>query len=207
VDLQKFSYAEAPAENIRKQLGFDNRIVCVYAGKFGDFYLKDEVFEFYKAAFAFWGPRFHVLLLSDLQPAELQEFCDRFGLDFRSFTLIKAPHHMVPQYLSAADFGLSPYRPTPSKLYCTPIKNGEYWAVGLPVVITRDISIDSDIIEDQQIGYVLKELTTAEYDRAVRAIDRLLAGDRNALRKKIRHIAEQKRSYAIAEKIYDTIYK
>ncbi len=207
VDLEKFSYDAAKAASVRKELGFEGKTVCVYAGKFGDFYLKEEVFELFQSAFKFWGERFHVLLLSDIPPAELDQYCRQFNLPRESFTLIKSPHHMVPVYLSAADFGLSPYRPTPSKLYCTPIKNGEYWAVGLPVLITKDISIDSDLIEKKDIGYVLQSLDRDEYDRAVRKMDELLKSDRETLRKTIRRVAEQQRSYTIAETIYEKIYR
>ncbi|HWJ29622.1 MAG TPA: hypothetical protein VNS32_23995, partial [Flavisolibacter sp.] len=159
VDLERFCYNAEKSKQVRKELGFDDKIVCVYAGKFGDFYLKEEVFEFYCVAFNYWKERFQVLLLSDLPSEQLDDFCSQFGLDRGRFTLIHSPHHLVPVYLSAADFGLSPYRPTPSKKFCTPIKNGEYWAVGLPVVITKDISVDSDLIERENIGYVLKELS------------------------------------------------
>jgi len=51
VDLDRFIYDEERSNEIRNNLGIENKIVCVYAGKFGDFYLKEEVFEFYQAAF------------------------------------------------------------------------------------------------------------------------------------------------------------
>ncbi|MGZ5287610.1 MAG: hypothetical protein ACXWB9_10515, partial [Flavisolibacter sp.] len=206
VDLDKFVYDADKASGMRKQLGFEGKIVCAYAGKFGDFYLKEEVFEFYQAAFEYWKEKFHVLLLSDIPPSDLDQYCTQFNLPRNAFTLIKSPHHMVPVYLSAADFGLSPYRPTPSKKFCTPIKNGEYWALGLPVLITKDISVDSDIIEKKNIGYVLKSLDPEEYKKAVKKMDQLLQSDRNELRKTIREVAVQQRSYTIAEKIYEKIY-
>ncbi len=207
VDLERFSFHEGKAKKLREQLQFADKIVCVYAGKFGDFYLKEEVFEFYKVAFDYWKERFHVLLLSDITATELDEYCHQFQLNRSAFTLVMAPHNLVPDYLSASDFGLSPYRPTFSKKFCTPIKNGEYWAVGLPVVITKNISIDSDLIEQNNIGYVLKELNTAEYLKAVYKIDELLNTDRAVLRNAIRRIAENNRSYAIAETIYKKIYQ
>jgi glycosyltransferase involved in cell wall biosynthesis len=207
VDLEKFSFQKQESIEMRKQLGFENKIVCVYAGKFGDFYLKEEVFEFYQSAFDYWKERFHVLLLSDIASSELDQFCTDFNLPRNSFTLISAPHHMVPVYLSSADFGLSPYRPTPSKRFCTPIKNGEYWALGLPVVITRDISIDSDIIEQLDIGYVLKSLDRSEYNKAIEKMDEILQRDRDELRNKIRKVAVERRSYEIAENIYEKIYQ
>lgn len=206
VDLECFSYDEEKSKQVRRELSIEDKIVCVYAGKFGDFYLKEEVFDFYQVAFDYWKEKFHVLLLSDLSSGELDEHCKNFNLDRKSFTLLQSPHHLVPVYLSAADFALSPYRPTPSKKFCTPIKNGEYWALGLPVVITKEISVDSDLIEKEGIGYVLKNLDNKEYINAVKKIDELLKKNRSELRNTIRRIAVANRSYSIAETIYKKIY-
>ena len=77
------------------------------------------------------------------------------------------PHAEVPNYMGLGDFGIIPFVPVPSKRYGSPIKTGEYMAMGLPTVITKDISDDSDLIEKYQIGTVLKELTSQEYKKAV----------------------------------------
>jgi len=206
VDLEKFNYKKIESSQIRKQLNIEGKIVGLYAGKFGDFYLRDEIFDLFESAFDFWKDDLHILLLSDLTQDELEKFCEKHHLDSKRFSLISSPHHMMPVYLSVADFGISPYKPAPSKKYCTPIKNGEYWAVGLPVIITKDISIDSDLIERNNIGYVLKDLSAGEYFNAVKKIDELLRGDREALRDKIRQLAIEKRSYKIAQEIYHDIY-
>lgn len=179
-------------------------IVCVYAGKFGDIYLSGEVFDFFAAARAFWGERFKVLLLTNQKEEEIRAFCDTSGLPFEAIVKKFVAHHEVPSYMALGSFGICPVKPVPTKKYCTPIKNGEYWAMGLPVVITKEISIDSAIIEEQEIGYVLKGLNSQEYLKAVKVIDALLQ-DRQ-LSEKIRTVAEAQRNYSLAEKIYATIY-
>jgi glycosyltransferase involved in cell wall biosynthesis len=206
VDLVKFDFHEDGGMNIRKKLMLENKIIGLYAGKFGDFYLRDEIFDLLEAAFGYWHDSLHILLLSDLKQDELNEYCNRHRLDANRFTLVSAPHHLMPSYLSVADFAISPYKPAPSKKFCTPIKDGEYWAIGLPVIITKDISVDSDIIEQNNIGYVLKDLSKSEYQNAVRKIDELINSDRTKLREKIREIAVSNRSFSIAENIYEKIY-
>jgi glycosyltransferase involved in cell wall biosynthesis len=109
--------------------------------------------------------------------------------------------------METADFAICPVKPVPSKKYCSPIKTGEYWACGLPVVITKNISDDSDIIESQNIGFVLKELSTKEYSTCVRYIDQLLKeNDQKSLRDRIRATAESKRHFKIAQQVYNAIY-
>lgn len=207
VDLEKFSFNEETSKRIRKKLGFEDKIIGVYLGKFGDFYLNEEAFELFVSAFKKMGDQLRILLLSDLKFDVLEKCCEKHQLSVHNFKLILASYNEVPGYLSAADFAFSLYRPAPSKRFCTPIKNGEYWAMGLPVIITNDISIDSEIIERNVIGYVLKDLNEEEYNNAIDQIEKLLQEDRKKLRMKIRQIAVKSRSFSIAESIYKKIYK
>lgn len=178
--------------------------VCVYAGKFGDIYLSQEVFDFFKAAASHWGDHFKVLLLTNHTAEEIAGYCRASGLPEERVIRKFVAHADVPKYMALGSFGICPVKSVPTKKYCTPIKNGEYWAMGLPVVITKDISVDSDLIAREDIGYVLQSLSEAEYRKAVLKIDELL--QRSGTAGKIRKIAEQYRSFGIAEKIYDAIY-
>lgn len=79
--------------------------------------------------------------------------------------------------------------------------------MGLPVVITNNIGDDSLLINQNEIGFVLKDLTNAEYLMAVKKIDKLLSGnDTLELYQKIRPVAEKYRNYSIAENIYHEVY-
>ena len=79
--------------------------------------------------------------------------------------------------------------------------------MGLPVVITDNISDDSYIIRDNEIGAVLGDLTQKSYVEAVNKMDDLLKQDKLRLQKRIRSIAERYRNYEIAEEIYKQFYK
>lgn len=178
--------------------------VCVYAGKFGGIYLEQEVFDFFKVANDFWKGDFSVLLLTTQSDTEIKAYCQQSGFPFASIVKKLVPHNEVPHYMALGTFGICPVKPLPSKEFCTPIKNGEYWAMGLPVLITKNISGDSKLISTNNIGYVLEALTTENYLKAVKAIDALktTAG----LAEKIRLVAEKERNFANAAKIYKAIY-
>ncbi len=202
VDLQLFS---KKPKNFSLVPGIvQESLVCVYIGKFGDIYLSQEVFDFFKVASAYWGPKFKVLLLTNHSDEEVAGFCRQSGLDRGVIIKHFVDHLQVPDYLSLGDFGICPVRPVATKKYCTPIKNAEYWAMGLPVVITKNISTDSQLISENNIGYVLQDLSTVEYMNAVKKIDELLKD--KTLGEKIRKIAEKERNYAIARNIYTAIY-
>lgn len=178
--------------------------VCVYAGKFGGMYLEDEVFHFFKVAYDYWKGDFSVLLLTKHSDEEIEKYCNKALLPSSVITKKFVPHSEVPAHMRLGHFGICPVKPLPSKQFCTPIKTGEYWAMGLPIVITASISNDSDIIEQNGIGYVLKFFNTYEYNNAVRKIDELI--QQRDISSKIRRVAEKERNLKSTEIVYHTIY-
>src|SRR5690606_18802981 len=102
----------------------------------------------------------------------------------------------IADYIGLADFAITPFVPVPSKRYGSPIKTGEYWAVGLPVIITKDISTDSDIISQNNCGYVLQDLSLEEYQKAIIKIDSLIFNkEKLDIYKSIRPLAEKYRNF------------
>lgn len=207
VDLDRFSFQNLKKAELMNSLGMEGKLIAVYAGKFGGIYLGQEVFDFFRVARDHWGERFHVLLLTNHPQAELDAFISAAGLAPTMFTIRFVPHADIPDLMGLGDFALTPVKPVPTKRFCTPIKDGEYWALGLPVVITPEISDDSGIIERHGIGSVLQGLNKAAYRKSVAEIDALLAEhDRSSMYAKIRPVAEQYRSFRIAYSAYVAIY-
>ena len=109
--------------------------------------------------------------------------------------------------MGLADFAISPYKPVPSKLYGTPIKNGEYWAMGLPIVITPNISEDSGIVKNNNVGAILNGFNKEDYNKAIKEIDFIISGkNRREVYAMIRPLVEKYRNFSIAEKVYAAIY-
>lgn len=206
VDLGRFALNHRKDPALLRELGLEGKLVAVYAGKFGGIYLGQEVFDLLRVAYDHWGERFHVLLLSAHPQEELGSFIRAAGLDPAMFTIRHVPHAEVPMYMGLGDFALTPVRSVPTKRYCTPIKDGEYWALGLPVMITPDISDDSRIIAGSGAGVVLEGLDPDSYHKAVLAMDAILECGMGALYERIRPLAEKYRNFGIAERIYRNIY-
>lgn len=207
VDLDRFSYRNVKRPEMLDKLGLTDKLVAVYAGKFGGIYQDREVFELLRVARDHWGERFHVLLLTGTTEEELRPFMEKVGLDRSTFTIRSVPHKEMPDHLGCGDFALTPVKPVPTKRFCTPIKDGEYWALGLPVIITDGISDDSEIIRTQGIGCVIRKSDEEEYRRVMRQMDELLKSHtRKELYERIRPVAERYRSFGAAEKVYRAIY-
>ena len=207
VDLKQFSIRNKKKESLLREFGLEDKIVCLYAGKFGGIYHDIEVFQFLKQASLFWENRFAVLLLTSTPREEIETYCAKVELDHRKVISQFVDHKYIADYMGLADFALTPVRSVPTKKCCTPIKDGEYWALGLPIVITKDISDDSHIIEKHNIGAVLNNFTEVEMTKALNKINSLLNQDDSIdLYSKIRPIAEKYRNFEIARNIYSQLY-
>ena len=207
VDLEMFSPARAKDPELLRQFGLGGKLVCVYAGKIGGIYLEREIFDFLKAAADHWGERFRVLMLTDAPPARVRELAAAAGLDPAVVTTMFVPFRDVPRHMGLGDFAINPVRPVPTKRYCTSVKDGEYWATGLPVVIPDRIGDDSRVVREHNIGAVLDRLDRPAYEKAVSEIDALLnAEPRAELTARVRAVAERFRDVRRAERIYAELY-
>ena len=205
VNVSQFDYSKRKDQNLLESLDLEGKITLLYAGKFGGIYFDKEVFDFIKVASDYFGEgHFRVLILSNLPENQLLKYCEEANVNSSIIRLRFVQHSVIQDYMNLADFAICPVKPVPSKKYCTPVKNGEYWSMGLPVVIPKDISDDSEIIEKHNIGYVWKEMNHSEYLRSCEYIAELLKDDQ--INKRVREVAMTYRDFSIAEKVYEEIY-
>ena len=207
VDLSKFNVLKRKNPSLLKELKLENKIVCVYAGKFGGIYLTKEVFDFFAAAEKFWGDSFRVFLLTPHDKEILFKWAIDSSFSTDKMVIRNVSHDQIPEYLGVGDFGITPVKSIPTKRFCTPIKDGEYWALGLPVVISRDISDDSEIILKNNAGAIINEYTEDNFKLAIEQINKLLEESQLSLSTRIENLAKRYRNFSIAEDIYKKIYK
>lgn len=203
VNLEIFKPDEAQRKALRQQFGIDNKIVGIYAGKFGGIYLEQEFFEWLSVAHDYWKEKFVLILLSSHTKDYIIENCRKYNIPQDIILHFFVPHKEVAKYLNMADFAITPVKPVYTKKFCSPVKDGEYWAMGLPVIITKDISDDSNIIEQHDIGYVLSELNKQEYLKSIEHIHQCIQKN---LKSYIRSVADHYRNINQAKKIYRLIY-
>lgn len=200
VDVNKFRFSEADRIARRKELGFaEGDIVGVYAGKFNDIYYTVEeafaLFEKFKKAVG----GFKVIILSWHRVEEIRETALRHGFSIQDIFVRAVSHDEVSTYLSAADIGFCLVRPSPHRKYCCPIKTGEYWAAGLPVVIPEGIGDDSDIVSSTGLGVVLPQGGYTIDSKALISMTRLRANPAIAA------LARDGRSIHLTERAYESI--
>lgn len=166
VDANKFAYNPNERRSVRRRLGIaDGDVVGIYTGKFGSLYYLDEAFNLFRSAFDFWQGRFHLIILTGEDYHHVLAWCRNAKLPLGYVTVAHADHDDVPAYLSASDFAFSTIKSIPALQYCSPIKYGEYWAAGLPIVTTLLEGDDARIIREEAGGYLL-DVNAAGTDRA-----------------------------------------
>jgi glycosyltransferase involved in cell wall biosynthesis len=157
VNIERFKFKHSDRSSIRNQLGISSEtMVGIYVGKFGGLYMKRDAFKLFKVAFHYFE-NFHLIILTVQDHDELKYQLVIHEVPLEKVTILTTSHSDVPSYLSAADFAFSLHKPTSVSMFLSPIKNGEYWASGLPVLSPPRIGDDSDIILVEHVGVVFKE--------------------------------------------------
>jgi glycosyltransferase involved in cell wall biosynthesis len=108
-----------------------------------------------------------VLTLSD--PHVITAQADALGLPRDAWSLARVPHSQIPKELGEQDAGLFFIGRGLSEHGCSPTKMGEYWAAGLPVVATADVSDSAEIIRRERVGVLVgaPPSTREELERAL----------------------------------------
>ena len=202
VDVDKFKPNERIRKEVRGTLGFTEETRCgVYVGKFGGIYyeLRDAADQI-REAFQNISSLRIIIVSSSVSPSEIMLVNNIVGQEYSpAITWIGALHTNVSEILAAADFAFTFIKPGQSKKYCSPVKIGEYWACGLPVIIDEQIGDDSDIIRSNNIGVVKSNSSGISWSLLVELIES------TETRGEIRNVAERYRSRSLIKNAYGTI--
>ncbi len=146
----------------------------VYTGAVGGRYVLDRVGRFV-SVLAERRPDVRLSVLTRAEPALVTEMLDRGGLLRDAWSLDCLPHEAMPAELARHDAGLFFLTQGLSEHGCSPTKVGEYWACGLPVVTTPNVSDTDALIREWRAGVVVAGHDDESYRRAAAELEALLA--------------------------------
>ena len=190
VDLERFKFAKT--ESVGRNGG---ELKFVYIGSVGARYTLDNIGRFVSNINQEKN-RVRLQVYSKADPELIKKMLTDGGLSESSYQLSAVPYAEMPAYLARHDVGLFFLTQGISEHGCSPTKIGEYWAVGLPVITTPNVSDTDEIIRRRKVGVILENQTEAAYTDAFRQIRELLKDPELAVR--CRLAAEEHYSLAAA---------
>jgi glycosyltransferase involved in cell wall biosynthesis len=183
-------------------------IPCCVAleSKYGPRYLLDEMLGFFRSCRAAMDNRSRLLIVTGDSACLFHEAAGSVGLARDDYSVLSASHDQIADWLSAADVGLAFIRSAECERGSSPVKIGEYLAVGLPVVVTSGIGDYSELIETYKAGVVVDQQQTDEWREAAVRLNSLLSESSN-LRSRIRGVAESHVSLeSVGAARYEAVY-
>ncbi|HKF59634.1 MAG TPA: glycosyltransferase [Blastocatellia bacterium] len=166
VDLDHF-------DGRRSRLAGHKGLRLVYTGSVGGRYILDRIGRFTRVASEMLGD-VQLRVLTRTEPALVTSLLDSSGLDRAAWSVNSVSRDRMPDELANQDAGLFFLTRGLSEHGCSPTKIGEYWAMGLPVVTTANVSDNDEIIRRERVGVIVNDHSDAEYGRALGELQALL---------------------------------
>lgn len=174
---RKFLFDAELRRQTRQQLGLsDDTPLLFYPGKFGGLYYRAETAWMFRWLHEL-EPRLHFLIVTPHEDAEVHALFDEAGVSRSAYSIRHSDYPDIHGYYFAADFAIIAVPPGPSKKFISNIKVGEYLCAGLPFLITRGISEDHLVAEEQNVGVVVDDFVESEIKAAWPKIHAFLAQD------------------------------
>lgn len=191
---------------VREELGIESdQPVMVYVGKFGGWYLDQEMAEFVAAASRSTSSLVF-LIVTQADPAPMLNELARRGVGVDGHRVLRAEHEQIGRFLAAANVGISFVKPCFSKISSSPTKVGEYLAAGLPVVSTAGIGDVDSLLRDDRVGVLIDEFSESAYESAAVAAEALCAEP--DIRERCIAVAREKLSLReVGIPRYDALYR
>jgi glycosyltransferase involved in cell wall biosynthesis len=138
----------------------------VYSGSVGGRYILDRVGGFVAVA-SQKADRVCLTVLTRAERDLVSGMLTGGGLPESMWSMESVPYRSMPNRLARAQAGLFFLARGISEHGCSPTKVGEYWAMGLPVITTPNVSDTDEIIERERVGVIVHGHSNADYERAV----------------------------------------
>lgn len=195
-DGRKFTFDQALRDTTRSKLNLrPDQWVLLYPGKFGSLYYREETAWMFRWLLDL-EPRLHFLIVTPHEDAEVRVLFEIAGVPSTAYTIAHSDYADIHSYYFAADFAVIAVPPGPSKKFISNIKVGEYLCAGLPYLITRGVSEDYLVAQEQDVGVVVDNFCEADVKNAWPAIKRFLDMDSETRRAHCRAVGLDYRGHA-----------
>jgi glycosyltransferase involved in cell wall biosynthesis len=152
-------------ENLQSQ-NQKSELTLGYLGSIGTWYMLDEMLDFFKVLLEKY-PKAKFKFITKEEPAIILNKAIARNININSFDISSAQRNEVANELSKIDVGIFFIKSTFSKQASSPVKQGEFMAMGIPVIANSGVGDTDNIINKYDSGMLIKEFTYEEYRRVV----------------------------------------
>jgi glycosyltransferase involved in cell wall biosynthesis len=161
-----FNPALYDRNKIRKQQGWENKMVYLYIGSLGTWYLIKEMIDFFSEAKKLNENSIFCIVTRD-EAYHYLEYARNSGIPMNDICVYSASRFEVPKYIAAADAGIFFIRPAYSKIASSPVKQGEMMTMGLPVFALSGTGDSDKIITSYKAGILVYGTNQLAYQKAL----------------------------------------
>ena len=206
VDMDLFTLtSQKQKTETRERLGIDNdALVISYLGSLGTWYMLNEMLLFFHHLKQKYNNAFFLILTHSNKSVVIDQL-KGIKLNSNHFIIMEASRMDVPVLIKASDLNISFIKPVYSKISSSPTKLGEVLAMGIPVIANAGVGDVQAIIENANVGLVLKNFETSEYERIISMIPDLLKKDPDEIRNAIKNIYSLQKGVELYKSCYERV--
>ena len=140
-----------------------NSFTIGYLGSLGTWYLLKEMLVFFqKINEKIPDSKFHFLTKDN--PDIIFNYCDNLGIDIKNILIEESDREDIPFKTRNWNFSLCFIKPSFSKIFSSPTKQGELMAMGIPIICNSAVGDVDFIVEKYKSGFVLKDLNKVNFE-------------------------------------------
>jgi glycosyltransferase involved in cell wall biosynthesis len=192
--------------NRKKRIFEEANMSFIYIGSIGPWHSYEQLTLFIKTVyFNFPGSTFKLIINSGIDL--IKSFIAENNISESRIIIKTVAHSQIPVELNDSDIAFFFIPIQYSKIASSPTKMGEMLSAGLPIITGDKIGDVTALIEDNNIGVVLKEYTETEIITAVQKVINLNDTEKNELMDRCLATAEDYFSIEKGIKKYAEIYE
>jgi glycosyltransferase involved in cell wall biosynthesis len=169
-------------EVLSKKLGIrEGDFILLYLGSVGTWYLLDEMLDFFRVLKQ-QKPNVRFLFVTQENPSYILDKAQQKNLSAGDFIITSSARQEVPLHISLCSVSIFFIKPTFSKKASSATKMAEIMAMGKPVITNGGWGDVMEILDNPEIGYVIKDFNEENYKMAVSNLQAMQAHKLNTPR-------------------------
>jgi hypothetical protein len=171
-DLSHFDfskYTSDESEKFKISLGIPKGVAVLnYSGSLGDWYMLDEMLQFFKAFRQQYAGAVFLVLTREVE--RLKEAIQKNKVDPGTVIIGFSSYEQLPLYLSVSDYSLFFIKPIYSKTASSPTKHAELMGMGIPV-FCNDIGDTGFFLRNYPLGELV-DVEKKDFEPALERMSR-----------------------------------